>query len=204
MNLETHCETPGCDQRAVIALEAHPRCREHFIHSAYGLLDRASVQLERAAFHGPEAESVLRELDECMRAATSLAIAPGKPENLERAQLMDILLWASELCRRMRRGPRKGIAIAVVLRSDAAGRVWREDAETSTLSRHGACVVCRHEAVYGDILHVRRKDTAQEAPARVVWVRRLTNESFEIGFEFVDQDNFWRLDWSRDDRQDRS
>ena len=162
------------------------------------------MQLERAAFHGPEAESVLRELDECMRAATSLAIAPGKPENLERAQLMDILLWASELCRRMRRGPRKGVAIPVVLRSDAAGRVWREDAETSTLSRHGACVICRHEAVYGDTLHVWRKDTAQEAPARVVWVRRLTNESLEIGFEFLDQDNFWRLDWSRDDQQDRS
>lgn len=138
----------------------------------------------------------MRALDECMQATTNLAFALEKPENLERAQLMDILLWASELCGRMRRGPRKGIAVPIVMRSDAASRVWREEALTSTLSRYGACVLCKHEALYGDILHVRRKDTAHEAAARVVWVRRMTNDSFEIGFEFLDQDNFWRLDWS--------
>jgi PilZ domain-containing protein len=180
----------------VTSLEGHPCCREHFIRSAYGLLDQASTRLEHAAFHGPEAESVMRALDECMRATTNLAFALENPQNLERAQLMDILLWASELCRRMRRGPRKGIAIPIVLRSDVAGRSWREDVVTSTLSRHGGCVFCQHEALYGDVLQVRRKDTAHEAAARVVWVRRMTNESFEIGFELLDQDNYWRLDWS--------
>ncbi len=188
----------GCPLPAATALEGKPFCREHFIRSAYGLLDQASTRLEHASFQGPEAESVVRALDECMHATTSLAFAVENPENLERAQLMDILLWASELCRRMRRGPRKGIAIPIVLRSGAAGRAWREDAVTTTVSRYGAAVFCKHEAASGDILHVRRKDTAHEATGRVVWVRRTADDSVEIGFELLEEENFWRLDWNQD------
>jgi len=196
MDLGKRCQIAGCNEPGVVMLEGHSRCREHFISCAYSMLDSASERLQHTSFHGPEAESVVRALDDCMQATTSLAFATEKPENLERAQLMDILLWASEICRRIRRGPRKGIEIQIVLRSDAAGRAWREDTVTSVLSRHGACVLCQHEVMYGDILHIRRKDTEHEAPARVVWVRRASNNSFEVGLELLDQENFWRLDWS--------
>ena len=73
-----------------------------------------------------------------------------------------------------------------------------------TISRYGGCVVFAHEAAYSDaVQHSRRKDIAQEAAARVVWARRLESGSFEIGFELVDEDNFWRLDWARGKRLGR-
>lgn len=196
--MDTRCQNTACSLPAEATLEGKPYCRQHFILDAYSLLDRASERLEHAAFHGPEAESVMHALEECMHATTSLAIALEKPENLERAQLMDILLWATDLCRRMRRGPRKCIAIPILLRSDVPGRTWREEVATMTISRYGGCVVCAHEAAYSDAVQVRRKDIAQEAAARVVWARRLESGSFEIGFELVDEDNFWRLDWARE------
>jgi len=196
MSSDGRCGVVGCDQLAITKLEGQARCRKHFIRGAYNLLDDASEKLQNASFHGPAAEPAVRRLDDCMQAATLLAIATEKAENLERAQLMDILLWAGELCRRIRRGPRRGIANAIVLRSDAPGHTWEEETQTSVLSRHGASVSCHHQVAQGDILRVRRKDMNSEAPARIAWVRHAADQTFEIGLEFLDAENFWRLDWS--------
>ena len=83
-------------------------------------LPAAKVLVHRG-FSDPAAAS--RFLQECMRTAADLASSQQMPSNLERAQVYDVLLWASELHGRLRRSPRKVVKFPILLRSKMPGRL---------------------------------------------------------------------------------
>ena len=128
-----------------------------------------------------------------MRQAAHLAQSAQGLDNLERAQLLDILLWAGDVGQRLRRGSRKAACVPIRLRSEKPGRPWEKEAETRMLSRHGAMVVCEHEVETGENLYVSRLDTGQQTQARVVWQRRKEPARLEIGLAFPVTDNFWNM-----------
>ena len=100
------CAANGCAEAAVASLDAVEVCRIHFLTSAYRHLESIASQIHEPNFHENNDESAARCLEQCMREATNIACGAELPTNLERAQLLDILLWASELYGRLRRGPR--------------------------------------------------------------------------------------------------
>ncbi len=104
------------------------------------------------------------------------------------------MLWAGELGCRLRRSPRKAAAIPLRICSGKVGNQWEEQTKTYVLSRHGALVECEHK------VSVLRTDTGRQALAHVVWQQRKELGQAEIGIEFLDQDNFWELDWTRNER----
>lgn len=131
-----------------------------------------------------------------MRGAADIACAPVTPPNLEKAQVVDILLWASELHGRLRRSPRVSARIPVLLRSEALDQPWEERTETQILSRHGAQVCCRVEVHNGDVLTCIRLDNGRRADSRVTWTHRKASGELEFGIEFANEDNFWGLAWT--------
>jgi PilZ domain-containing protein len=130
-------------------------------------------------------------LTECARQATDMAQTAERLNDFQRAQLLDILLWAGELSRQLRRSTRKAMSIRVRLCSDWPGRAWEEETETQMLSRYGAMLECQHPVETGDTLQVARLDTGRQAPARVVWHRRRGSGRVEFGVTFPDSENFW-------------
>lgn len=126
-----------------------------------------------------------------MRRAADIACAPAPPSNLERAQVLDVLLWASELHGRLRRGPRVKARMAVQLRSEE--QQWEENGETQLLSRHGFQLITRRELNVEDRVVCVRLDNNWQAEARVVWVRRSESGETEAGFEFLTDENFWGI-----------
>lgn len=185
------CSAEGCEETAITSVESKALCRRHFLANAYRHLESISAQILEPRFHENHGEAAGRFLEECMRRAADIACAPAPPSNLERAQVLDVLLWASELHGRLRRGPRVKARIPIQLRSEEPP--WEENAETQLLSRHGFQLTTQRELNVEDRVVCTRLDNNWKAESRVVWVRRTESGKTEAGFEFLSDDNFWGI-----------
>ena len=189
------CEIAGCEQTGAASLEGKALCLQHFINECFARLDLYEAMRKGASRTIQDADSVRRFIHECTRHADVLEHNAQDLDNLERAQLLNIILSAAELGRHLRRSPRKAASIAVRLSSDRLGGAWEENTETVLLSRHGALVRCKHPAKPGETIQLERADTGERAQARVAWQRAAASDDIRIGVEFLACENFWRLDW---------
>jgi hypothetical protein len=189
------CSVKGCSRPGVAVIESHSFCREHFVSTCYERLETSTQRLRESRAEDASDESLRQFVADCVRKTTDIAQQTEDLDNLERARLLDVLLWASEVAIRLRRSRRRAATFPILLRCDKPGFSWEEEAETSRISRHGALVESKHGAEIGDSLLVRRRDTGKRALARVVWRQQRGAEHVEIGIEFLDCDNFWDLEW---------
>jgi hypothetical protein len=202
-SLNEKCSEEKCSRAATTSLDRRPFCSEHFILAAYRFLDEAAVQLRYTSQQGPSTAELARRLDDCTRGTTALAMssadAKSETNNLTRARLVDILLWAAELLKQVRRGPRAGMEVPVVLGGSTSGIEWEEVTKTQTVSRHGASLSCRRAMAQGEVVKVTRPDTGQQGTARVVWSSRKDAGVFEVGLELLSDANLWGVDWDLPD-----
>jgi hypothetical protein len=197
MALARQCSTEKCPRVSIVALDGVPFCAEHFVSAAYRFLDEAALQLRHTPEYGPATAELARRLDDCTRGATSLALSSARTDNLVRARLIDILLWASELLKQVRRGPRTDVAIPVALAGSTDGIEWEEKTETQSVSQFGASMRCRRPLPQGAIVKVTRLDSGQQTSARVAWTSRKDTGNFETGIELLGDDDIWGISWDR-------
>jgi hypothetical protein len=190
------CAVEGCVEAAVASLDERQVCRTHFVAGAYRHLESVAAQIQEPNFYSQQGELATRFLEQCMREVTNIACAAELPGNLERAQLLDILLWASELYGRLRRGSRVRASIPILVRSEDPQKPWEEKAETRSLSMHGFSFVCRQELHSGDVLTCVRLDNGHRVSARVAWARSKDSGETEAGVEFVTDEDFWGMEAS--------
>ncbi len=195
MTTPERCSIEGCEKPVESSLMGEAFCREHFISAAYARLDLYEGMRNGSPLSLFDAEAAHHFVRECTRHADEMEHNAKDLHNLDRAKLLHILLSASDLGRRLRRSPRRTLAIPVRLSSDRIGGTWEEDGETVLLSKYGASVRCNHPAKPGETLHLLRFDTGQMTEARVKWRQQLTKDDIRIGMEFVGVENFWGLDW---------
>jgi hypothetical protein len=212
--MSEHCTWEGCAEPAVASLEDRVFCRKHFLAVSYRRLEEIAAQIREPRFRAGNAESAARFLEECMRCAADVACLPESPSNLEKAQVLDVLLWASELHGLLRRSPRVSASIPVLVRSEMAGHAWQEETKTKTLSRHGLQIGLRNAVRVNDVLTCTRSDNGWMARARVVWTRRKAAssggllvqagtdlrgqqgelEESDVGLELLTEENFWEME----------
>jgi len=107
------CNLSGCSERAILELDLRPLCLEHLVSHCYFRLQECE---QGDGFEPPAGETraqVSAEvfLQECHSKIASVLIAGSGFTNIDRARLLDILLWASELTeKRRKRWPRRGTA----------------------------------------------------------------------------------------------
>jgi hypothetical protein len=195
MTKAERCSVTGCDQAVGATLEDEALCQGHFISVCYARLERYDEIRKVHRQNESDSESARRFINQCSRQADEIEHATKNLDNLDRARLLHIILWANELGRHLRRSPRKVASIAVRLCCDKLGNAWEEETHTVLLSRHGASLQCGHAAKPGEAVQLVRLDTGQEVKARVAWQRPAESEAVRMGIEFVDCDNFWGLDW---------
>ena len=196
MEFANKCSLAGCGLAPEGYLGEEVYCREHFISQCYNKLDTFDELRKGPGLSVSDSEAVRRFIADCTRSADDIEHQARNLDNLDRAKLLHIILYASELGRHLRRSPRKSATIPVKLVSEKIGGAWEENTETVLLSRHGAMVRCRHAAKPGDTIHMRREDTGQETDARVAWQRVSPNDEVRVGVEFTACENFWGLDWA--------
>ena len=189
------CDFPGCKEPGAASLENRFLCREHFILTCYARLDACAQLLRERPFLETVSGRVRQSATECLSQASFLAGMAQTLTNLERARLLDIMLWATELCHRLRRSPRIPSSFPVRLRTEEPGRMWEEDSIARSVSRYGAALECEHPVRIGQTLLLIRKDTGEQTRARVLFRHSSQSGCEEIGIEFLDCENFWDLDW---------
>jgi hypothetical protein len=99
------CNHTNCSNPAVTSLARKNYCFDHFCSQCYELLERAEGETARAAGRAAANREELQTLDECAQRALEISLSGMELDNLDRARLLDILLWSGDLTSllRMRR-----------------------------------------------------------------------------------------------------
>lgn len=105
-----------------------------------------------------------------------------------------------------RRSTRIVLRIPLVVSSsigEEADPQW-EPVETITVSKHGALIRTHHAFRVGDTLDILWRQRDRSARARVAWVSsKQTPDGVELGFEILDQEAFWDVNFPADRWSDR-
>jgi hypothetical protein len=102
MVLTETCSRMGCSKQMVTPLGEEELCFDHFCARSYELLESTANATESRCDAAARME-VLCRLDECARRALEIALRQIELNNLERARLLDILLWSGDLISEQRR-----------------------------------------------------------------------------------------------------
>jgi hypothetical protein len=90
------CHQAACEREADSFLESKFLCLTHFISYCYERLEECQTS-PFGSVDSARAEADTRFLRDCCARAASLTPLVRDMDNLERARLFDIFLWASEL-----------------------------------------------------------------------------------------------------------
>ena len=101
MSAKVLCSRTDCSERVVTSLGEREFCFDHFCIECYELLERSHRGAE-LAFSSEEFSDELLALDELARRALEVSFSRHTLNNLDRARLLDILLWAGELTSSLR------------------------------------------------------------------------------------------------------
>jgi hypothetical protein len=91
------CSFLHCGKPSVVTLGDYQYCLVHFILVCYRDLDQSPDLRRQDQEHEGTAEARACSLVEIIDQATSLSLITGELTNQERGQLLDIVLWASDL-----------------------------------------------------------------------------------------------------------
>jgi hypothetical protein len=100
MGLQSGCDRAVCTRRVVTALGDRDYCFDHFCSRCYELLEK-NERVAESGMSEDDGEEFLA-LDECAQRALEIALSETKLNNLDRARLLDILLWTGDLTSSMR------------------------------------------------------------------------------------------------------
>ncbi len=108
---------------------------------------------------------------------------------------------ADELQHPKRRSARIVLRVPLFINSsDSNGETEWEPVETVMVSLHGGMLRARQNFQVGDTLDLRVRDKDRSARARVVWTssEMTSNGAIELGFEILDQEGFWEINFPPD------
>jgi hypothetical protein len=187
---ETACSSGPCGEPAVADFDAKRLCTEHFLAACFQELEARNDRLKSEPADS-EIVSFRKFLSSSVEQAQRISDGPHSVNTETKTQLLEFLLRASELTKRIRRSPRLTSSVPVWLRREDPARTWEEETWTVTTSRHGAGLVCRHAVEAGGTVVLCRRDKGSRAQARVVYCKYDGDGRRQIGVELLDRDDFW-------------
>jgi len=92
----------NCSERVVTSLGQQNLCFDHFCGRCYELLEHADCGIG-SLFVVAALAAAARTLDECAQRALEISLSEIELDNLDRARLLDIVLWSGDMTRALRR-----------------------------------------------------------------------------------------------------
>ena len=90
------CQRTGCSRLVVTFFRNEAFCIEHFCTRCYELLEPIDQRNSNGLSQTFTAEQALLA-DECARRAIDVCLSASAPNNLDRARLLDIVLWCGDI-----------------------------------------------------------------------------------------------------------
>ena len=102
MHRSESCCRADCLRPSVTSLAAERFCFDHFFERCYQLLERIDARTRNGAPPSSSPEQNFM-VNECAQRVLELSLRSTALSNLERARLLDILLWSGDLTAWLRR-----------------------------------------------------------------------------------------------------
>jgi hypothetical protein len=189
------CSVHDCANRFIGAVGMRAFCRNHFIRICEEQLETYIQRLNEQRWRDLSLGAVEEFIYFCMRAADQIEQGENELDDSERAKLLKIISLAAELGSYLRRSPRMPLRIPFRLISEKPHDSWEEETATILVSRYGCLIHSQHSAKLDQRLLVVRNEGGRRAQARVAWSPGARDLQSTLAIEFLDQDNFWGLDW---------
>ena len=113
----------GCSESGVATFGAETLCSEHFVAACYEVLERLDRPMGSSASGASEAKRVA---DECARGVLDVSLNAARLSNLQKARLLDVLLWAGDI-------PGRNSAVIRASRSRYVGKMQVQNAGAVSL-----------------------------------------------------------------------
>ncbi len=196
-DMNPSCATSGCSGPSVVTLGKQDYCREHFIQTSYQHLDECQEKFNESDQADELAcDSRRRSLQEIVDQSTTAGLTHDDLSSLERVQLLDLVRWAGDLIRQVRRSPRKQVSIPVRLYLESGSQTYAEETMVREVSQHGISLKCSLPINVGELVKMERMDTGERVEGVVRWSERRDGTSLlHLGLEFNGCNNFWPLQW---------
>jgi hypothetical protein len=97
------CRYAGCSLPVVVTFCQEALCLSHFCSSCYELLDRFECRNQVNGSAHSNLQMDLLVPNECARGALEISLSAKSLGNLERARLLDILLWSGDIANSFKR-----------------------------------------------------------------------------------------------------
>jgi hypothetical protein len=97
MGNSEHCGRTGCPRPVITSFFQEVFCLDHFYSRCYELLERIAAQPELNGSAPSQAADQLPMANECARRALEVSLRAEELNNLDRARLLDILLWSGDI-----------------------------------------------------------------------------------------------------------
>jgi hypothetical protein len=91
------CHRGNCSRAVVVAFRAEALCLEHFCGSCYEFLEGVDRHQQSSSGAPVPVLEHLFIADECARRVLEICMSATTLNNLERARLLDILLWCGDI-----------------------------------------------------------------------------------------------------------
>lgn len=91
------CSEGACHSAAATSLDQQALCLNHFLLRCYARLEAVDPRGQKSREERVDLAAMRAFIEECSQRALEVSLRRANLTNLERARLLDILLWASEL-----------------------------------------------------------------------------------------------------------
>jgi hypothetical protein len=97
MPAEQRCGVDSCEERRVAAFRNENLCCDHFLGRCYEFLEGIDPNRDFASNGGQKPEETKKLIEECAQRTLEVALGNRNLSNVQRARLLDILLWTSDV-----------------------------------------------------------------------------------------------------------
>lgn len=112
MHLHKPCRYVACLEHGITSLGDEDLCCDHFVLRSYEFLEQ--VDAERAKHNGEYffTTALKNAVNGCLQGALEVSLRSDALNNLQKARLLDIMLWAGEFIHRADKGRLNASSIA--------------------------------------------------------------------------------------------
>ena len=94
---ERNCCESACHSAAATSLDQQALCLNHFVLRCYSQLEAVDPRGRKSREQRVDLAAMRAFIEECSQKTLEVCLQSENLSNLERARLLDILLWASDL-----------------------------------------------------------------------------------------------------------
>jgi hypothetical protein len=97
MSAEQLCSINSCETLRVTSFADENLCCDHFIVRCYDFLEQIDPNRDMKSEDREKSAELKQVIEDCSRKVLEVSLGTSELSNLQRARLLDILLWASDI-----------------------------------------------------------------------------------------------------------